>query len=303
MNKKIIITGGNGFIGSHLVKEIIQNKSQPILLLRKKSDLRRLKDVKGFKSFVVSSYLDNELIMKLKNLNASSFIHCAWSGVLAKDRNNAIQRDNLKLTVESVKLANKVGCRRWTGLGSHAEYGNPNRKTNELDETKPTTLYGKLKLKSCRQSLSLCKQLGMRGSWIRIYDTYGPNDNESWLIPYVITTLLKNKKPKLTSGEQFWDFLHIKDAVKAIIKINDSDNTGIYNLGSDEPKKLKDIVSIICKEMNSKIKPTFGKLPYRNDQIMKLHPDITKIKKDIGWHPNINFRSGIKNLINYYNEN
>ena len=102
---------------------------------------------------------------------------------------------------------------------------------------------------------------------------------------------------------QFWDFLHIKDAVKAIIKINDSDNTGIYNLGSDEPKKLKDIVSIICKEMNSKIKPTFGKLPYRNDQIMKLHPDITKIKKDIGWHPNINFRSGIKNLINYYNEN
>ena len=55
MNKKIIITGGNGFIGSHLVKEITQNKSQPILLLRKKSDLRRLKDVKGFKSFVVSS--------------------------------------------------------------------------------------------------------------------------------------------------------------------------------------------------------------------------------------------------------
>ena len=89
---------------------------------------------------------------------------------------------NLKLTLESVKLANKVGCRRWTGLGSHAEYGNPNRKTNELDETKPTTLYGKLKLKSCRQSLSLCKQLGMRGSWIRIYDTYGPNDNDYLLI-------------------------------------------------------------------------------------------------------------------------
>ncbi len=214
-----------------------------------------------------------------------------------------MQNKNLDITEKSIKLAKFLGCSKWTGLGSHAEYGNLNIKIDELSDCKPTTLYGKVKLETGKKSLNLCKSYGILGKWVRIFNTYGPNDNESWLIPYLIDHLLKNKTPKLTPCEQIWDYLHINDAVKAIILLNDSNKDGIYNLGSSSPRKLKKYIEIICSEIKGKKKLSFGERSYRKDQIMKLHPDISKIKKDLNWKPLIPFKKGIKNLISNYYEN
>ena len=89
----------------------------------------------------------------------------------------------------------------------------------------------------------------------------------------------------------------------AIIKLKNSSGRGIFNLGSSKPRKLKEYVSIICDEINKNIKPSFGKIPYRKDQVMSLYPDITRIKKAAKWNPKIDFSNGIKNLVNYYHEN
>ena len=92
-------------------------------------------------------------------------------------------------------------------------------------------------------------------------------------------------------------------AVKAIIKLKNSSGKGIFNLGSSKPRKLKEYILIICNEINKNIKPNFGKIPYRKDQVMILYPDITKIKKVANWSPEIEFQYGIKNLLDYYHEN
>ena len=164
-------------------------------------------------------------------------------------------------------------------------------------------MYGKYKLEAGKKCLELSRKLNLEGKWIRIYNTYGPLDNDSWLIPYIIKCLLKNKIPQLTNCEQFWDYLHVEDAVKAIIKLKNSSGKGIFNLGSSKPRKLKEYILIICKEINKNIKPNFGKIPYRKDQVMILYPDITKIKKVAKWRPEIEFQYGIKNLLDYYHEN
>ena len=133
---------------------------------------------------------------------------------------------------------------------------------------------------------------------VAAYDTYGPNDNESWLIPYLIKCFLNEKTPHLTSCEQIWDFLHIYDAVKAIILLHKSDRTGVYNLGSNKPRPLKKYISIIRENFEKNIKPKFGIKPYRPDQVEYLYPDISKITSDLNWKPVISFNEGIKELIN-----
>ncbi len=303
MSRFVVVTGGNGFIGSHLVRELLIQEYKPILLVRKNAQLDRLKNLSPVKIIKTSNYLDKEVIKKLKSLNPLSFIHCAWSGVLGKERNNKNQKNNLALSINSVKLAKKVGCYKWIGLGSHAEYGQQKFKTNESIKCNPTTLYGKYKLESGKKCLGLSKKLNIEGKWVRIYNTYGPLDNESWLIPYLIKSLLKNETPELTNCEQLWDYLHIEDAAKAIIELKKSSAIGIFNLGSSKSRKLKDYVSIICEEINKNIKPKFGKVPYRKDQIMTLYPDITKIQKETNWSPKIEFKCGIKKLLEHYHEN
>ena len=261
MSKNIIVTGANGFIGSHIVSFLLKAGMNPILLVRKKSNLSRVSYINKSRIVRTNNILDNETITKLECLKPSSLVHCAWNGVLSKDRNKRIQLNNLKFSINTIELASRLNCKEWTGLGSHAEYGMINKKTNEESKCTPTTLYGKTKLKTGKECLNLCKNLSINGKWIRIFDTYGPNDNESWLIPYLIKCFSNEKKPHLTSCEQTWDFLHINDAVKAIILLHNSDKVGIYNLGSNKPRPLKKYIKIIHGNFKKNINPKFGIIP------------------------------------------
>ena len=200
-----------------------------------------------------------------------------------------------------VKLATILKCVSWTGLGSHAEYGQIKKKVEENDKCNPTTFYGKVKLKTGKACLKACEDSKIIGKWVRIFDTYGPEDNKNWLIPYIIDSLSKKKNPSLTKCKQIWDFLHIDDAVNAIVKLHQSEATGIFNLGSENPRPLKEYISIIYDNFSIKEKPLFGKKPYRNDQVMYLYPDISKISNQIRWKPQISFENGIKHLIEHEN--
>lgn len=159
MSKSIVVTGGNGFIGSYLVKELLNENYKPILLLRKNANLERLRNLKTLKFFETRNYLNKKIVDELQSFKPISFIHCAWSGVLGKDRNNRIQKNNVELSINSVKLAKKIGCYNWIGLGSHAEYGSQKIKINESLKCYPTTLYGKYKLESGKKCLELSTKL------------------------------------------------------------------------------------------------------------------------------------------------
>jgi UDP-glucose 4-epimerase len=297
MVKSVIISGGNGFIGSHLVKQLIKENYDPVVLLRPGSNLKRLESIKNLKKLITDNYEDKKIIRELISYSPIYFFHCAWGGVLGSKRNDKRQSENVNLVIKSIKLTKEIGCSKWTGLGSHAEYGNLNEILTEESKCNPTTLYGKNKLKSCMKSMQLCKSYGIIGNWIRVFNTYGPYDNQSWLIPYIIKSLKQNKSPNLTECNQIWDYLHVTDAVKAIIKVSEVSKGGVFNLGSENPRKLKEFISIITNEVKSK-KVNFGKIPYRKDQVMYLHPDVTKIKKITSWAPKVSFESGVKQLIN-----
>ena len=301
MVNSILITGGSGFIGSHIVNYLSKKKVKCIVLSREESNLKRLRLNKNIFIKRTNNFLSEKVLEDLKKLNPSSIIHCAWTGVQSSARNDISQKSNLKFSLDTVKLASILNCISWTGLGSHAEYGQINKKVNENDKCYPTTLYGKVKLRTGKACLKACDDSKIMGKWVRIFDTYGPEDNTSWLIPYIIDSLKKNKSPSLTKCKQIWDFLHIDDAVNAIVKLHQSNTTGIYNLGSENPRPLKEYISIIYDTFSIRNKPIFGKKSYRNDQVMYLHPDISKISNQIRWRPKINFKNGIKELIEYEN--
>ena len=229
----VVITGATGFIGTAVLRELLQRGIPTTVLLRPESNLERIASLSGFERLTCARLDEPSLVEKLRARQPNIFIHCAWRGVLGGARNEAFQiTENIPLTIKSVELAHASGCRQWIGLGSQAEYGNANRRLDESAPTLPTTAYGRGKLAAGIAALGLAESLGLRGAWLRIFSTYGPGDAPQWLIQHVIREFLADRTPQLTRCEQLWDYLYVADAARAIVSVANGETAGVFNLGS-----------------------------------------------------------------------
>ena len=302
----VVVTGATGFIGSHLLRTLLDLDYNVVAIVREnsKSCYRLPKNVNNLEIIFGDLANIDDLIYKFQHIKADVFYHLAWSGVGNAVRNDTGQLRDIDITVNMMNLAKAIDCVRWIGTGSQAEYGVLNRPIREEDIYFPTTLYGTTKLSACMLSQLLGKQLGMSPIWARIFSIYGPSDNRGWMLTELICSLLQGKVPKLTEGDQLWDYLYVDDAVDALIAL--ASNTvpqGIYNIGSGKSQPIRSIVELVRDKIDTSLKLTFGDVPYRNDQIMHLEADISKIMQYTGWSPKVSMQEGIDSTISYIKNN
>lgn len=300
MMRNVVITGGTGFIGAAIVRELLAAGAGVTVLVRQDSDLTRLAGLSGVTIVRYAALHSAETIAALGTTSYDAFVHCAWQGVGGKDRNAAFQvKDNLVLTLDAVELAAAIGCRQWVGLGSQAEYGNQNRRLSEDAALLPTTLYGKAKLAAGIAALALCEARGIDGAWLRVFSTYGPGDAPGWFIPFVTQEFLAGRKPTLTKCEQQWDYLYVADAARAVVAVIDRAAAGVFNLGSGAARPLVEYVEAIRNLLGSDLTPEYGAVPYRPDQVMHLEADISKLTAQTGWRPTVALPAGIAATVEF----
>ena len=140
--------------------------------------------------------------------------------------------------------------------------------------------------------------------WFRIFSCYGPGDNDHWFLNYLIKSLLSGNNPKVSKGEQVWNYIHIDDLISLILKsILSKNKNGIFNVGSNQNLKLKLIMEYVKNQICPDKALDYGSYPYRKDQVMRLVPDITKAKKEFNWMPKIDIFQGLDELIDFYKKN
>jgi len=295
-----LLTGATGFIGAAVRQELLRRNVRPLVLLRPDSDPARRTALDPQLAFPSAAFDAPELVARLTPHRPDVLIHCAWRGVGGADRNASFQlEENLPLTLATVRLAAATGCRHWIGLGSQAEYGNPNQIVTEEALTRPTTAYGEAKLAAGREALALCTRLGLTGSWLRVFSTYGPGDHPRWLIPHVIRELLQGRAPQVTRCEQRWDYLFVTDAARAIADVARNRSAGVYNLGSGEAPVLRDTLELIRQECGASVSPAYGAVPYRDDQVLHLQADLRKLTSATGWTPSVSLADGIRATVDH----
>lgn len=300
---KIFLTGASGFVGANLLRELVERRQHEIaILLRSKESAWRIIDIlPKVKVILGDLYRIESFETHLAALKPDVFIHLAWDGVLGNKRNSPIQWRNIPATLELVEIASRVGAKHWIGLGSQAEYGPCENKINELSSTKPTTLYGMSKLATFNLAQRLCNDLGIRFGWLRLFSSYGPADNPNWMIPYLIESFLKRERPKVTRAEQLWDYIYIKDVATAIVALVEShEAAGVFNLGSGSAFHLRSVIEKIRNLVDPALPIGFGEVEYRQDQIMYLQADISRLKKYTGWNPIVDLDTGLKETVDWY---
>ncbi len=301
MNKKILITGGTGFIGYHLAKKCLKlNWSVTCLSTKKPIKIRRLKKV----NYIFSDISKKKNLKKKINANYNYVVNLAGYVDHSHKIKTIRSHFNGCKNISSLFVNSKI--EKFVQIGSSVEYGKIKspQKENEFSKNKILSNYGEAKLMSTKFLLDLNKKFNFPSVIVRLYLVYGPYQDPNRVVPYTILNSIHGKKFNCSNGKQLRDFLYIDDVINGIIKIlKKKELSGeIINLGYGKPKSVKNVILKISKIINSG-KPKFGNIPLRKDEIFKLYPEISKAKKVLKWRPKTNIDIGLNKTINFYRRN
>ena len=299
-NSSILVVGGTGFIGTNLVKKLLElgSKVTSLSLKRKKNKFTH-KNLRH----IFCDYTKFNLLKKKINkpfeyvVNLGGYID--HSKFFAKGRlvidNHFLSTMNLLSSLKKEKL------KRYLHIGTCDEYGENSSPVKEYSKEDPITSYAFAKLASINLLIMLNKTENFPATALRLFLVYGPHQKADRLIPQVINGCLKKKNFPVSKGNQLRDFCYVDDVINAIILslIKRRALGEVFNVGSGKPVSVKFIINKISKIIKQG-KPQFNKIPFRKNENLKLYPSIHKIKKILRWKPSTNLNQGLVKTINYY---
>ncbi len=284
---RIFVTGGTGFIGSHVI-DLLKKEKQELLLLSRKNNKRPF--IKGNLNSI-QKWKD-----KLIEFRPEATIHLAWENTphgSASKHSSLDSAGNLTYGLNLIKALTETGCKKILATGSCWEYGRSFGKLEEISSVDYSNSF--VIAKNCLHFLGrkIAEENNMQFIWTRLFFVYGPGQRRQSIIPYLFDCYNRNLKPDIKNPFNKNDFVYVEDVVEAIWEIlRNNNSSSIYNIGTGHSVSIEKIANIIYgtskKELLNK--------GSQNKPTCDFYANIAKIKKDIGWYPKISIEAGIKEL-------
>ena len=311
MSKKILITGGSGFIGSHLCAHFLSEGNEVVcidnLSTGRKDNIDNLLKNTSFR-FIQGDICERSLVEDFKKENFNEIYHLASPATVNYVVNHPVE----------AALANSVGTKNLLDLAkenkqkilfasSSEAYGDP------LKHPQDESYWGNVNPVGVRSGYDEGKRFGealcmaynreydVDTKIVRIFNTYGPNSNpsDSRIIPMFISQALKNIPLTIHGdGLQTRSFCYVSDLVSGIIKTMENSIHDPVNLGNEEELTVIEVAKKIISKTKSKSKIEFVQRP--KDDPSQRKPDISKARKELNWQPEISFDDGLELTIDYF---
>lgn len=290
---RIFITGGTGFIGKFVVKELDNQRNNLLLLVRNTNHLTNSQNISFVKGNLAS--LGN-WEKTLEAFKPQAAIHLAWEGIPDYGSQNSIK--NLKYGLSLIELLAKLNCQTILVTGSLWEYGQQRGELSEDMYSKPFNAFTAAKNSLYLLGRELARENNITFIWTRLFNVYGPGQKSTSVIPYLINCARQGKEMEIRNPNNKNDFIYVEDVADAISEILlKCKKSEIFNIGSGKLISVQDIIDKIFNVFHSKQK--YKKTQQKQtDALADFYADISKIKKETGWHPKIDIDEGLKRTIN-----
>ena len=321
--RNILITGGAGFIGSHLVKHFVKKyKNYKIINIDKltyASNINFLDEINNFKNytFVQGDICDfDRLEIIFEKYNISNVIHLAAESHVDNSLESALEfaKTNILGTVTLLELCRKSWVNNEKNLFYHIStdevFGSLNKLGifSENSKYDPHSPYSASKASADHFVRAFYNTHKLPIIISNCSNNYGPNQHNEKLIPTVINSLInKVKIPVYGDGFNVRDWLYVEDHIEAIDLIFHKGTLGeTYCIGGNNEFKNIDLIKMIIKEfdnMQQNKNSSINLISYVKDRLghdYRYAIDISKIKNELGWEPNTCIDSGLKKTLNWY---
>jgi len=292
--KKIIVVGGNGYLGSFLVKALKEKEAKVFIISKncKYSDNEFKVDITNFEDV-------NTIIQKI---NPDIVYHLAANISRTRDFSiyNSMAAVNVDGTLNILKSLENIDS-HFIFTSSSEIYGNNISPFKEDQAPKPVSPYSLTKINAEMLIETYCKNYNKKYTNLRVFNFFGEFMPEDFFIPQMIKTLKRGEDFLMTKGEQVRDFLYVKDVVNALLLTAENTNSQnqTLNVCSGVGTKLNELASSINNYIESKAKVVVGAIPYRDNEVWEMIGSNKKIKNKIGFEPKYTVDEGIKILINH----
>jgi nucleoside-diphosphate-sugar epimerase len=303
--KRVLVTGAEGFIGSHLVKRLLKEGASVHALVKKGSSLWRIQDSIDRMLIVESDITDPDALKSvIPPSNPQIVFHLAalvdvsrsWELMLPLAETNILGTLHLLLALRDCRLD------AFIHTGSSEEYGDAPSPITETQRESPISPYSFSKVAGTHLCRMAAKTFELPVTVVRLFPTYGPFQDGSMFIPSAIRDLLSRKEFKMSPGEQIREFTYVDDVVDAYLAVAACAGARgeILNVGCGMPYRLRDVAALIGDLVGGQGTVRIGALPYRHGEGMVCYCSSRKMRELTGWSPKVPLEQGLRATINWY---
>lgn len=303
-NLNVLVTGATGFIGSNLVRTLVQKGAKVSILKRPKSSIWRLKDIITRIEILEADLRDKRhLQIALRKKDFRVIFHLA--ACVKREPSVSLIKENLETniwgTINLIDCMNRLDIKSFVNTGTCDEYGDNPVPFHEKQRENPLSPYAASKVAASHYCQMIARTTGFPIITLRPFLTYGPFQTGDMLIPNVVASCLKSLPIQVTKGQQTREFHYISDIVDGFLlaATNKKAIGEIIDLGTGKEHTVKEVVEMIVKLTDYRLKWRLGDLPYRENEMFRFYCGGEKAKRLLKWQPKISLKDGLKKTIEW----
>ncbi|MBU3918937.1 NAD(P)-dependent oxidoreductase [Patescibacteria group bacterium] len=306
MEKQIIITGGLGFIGSHLLKKLIVDGYYVVVIDDcSNANVKILKSLPKLKFHLIKCDIRNKkkIEQELLKYKPKIIVHLASIHYIpdcCKHPSKTVDI-NIKGTQTMLEIASKINVKNFLFASSASVYKPSVIPHKEDDSLEPIDIYGQSKKQAEKIIKLYCKSNNINFTTLRLFNVYGPNDLTPHLIPSLLLRLKKSKNINVGNLKTSRDYIYVDDVVDIMVKILKNPNgfsNATYNIGTSNKTSGERLIKIIGNILDKKIIVKKNKNLTRKTDRKIMVANIDCISDEYLWKPRYTIKKGIKQLLN-----
>ena len=295
MSKRVLVTGGTGFVGQQTVSALVRRGVRPIVLTSGLVSAQKTEAAQ----YVSCDLTDlNAVRETVQEIEADTLIHLAWRptvGVYGAEDN----LDWLHASITLIRAFVDAGGQRVVGGGTCAEYDwSAGICFEDKTPLQPGSLYGATKVALYHAVKAYCQTKDVGFAWGRGFFVYGPNEHPKRLAASVIVSLLEGEPAPCSHGMQLRDYIHVEDLGRGYAALALSEVQGAYNLGTGRAIRLAELVRGIADEIGRPDLVRLGALKAPADEPPLILADMGKVAASkLDWSAEISLEDGIAQTV------
>jgi nucleoside-diphosphate-sugar epimerase len=294
---RVLVTGGTGFIGRHVLKPLIELGVEVHIASRS-----AMTSPEGVASHRIDLLIPASVSDFIRAVRPTHLLHLAWLSGPGGGRYDA--PENELWTAASIELFRtfvRTGGRRAVFAGTCAEY---DWGHETLHETKTPlharTAYGRAKNVVRKATQKLASEAGVSTAWARIFFTFGPHEPLGRLVSDIASALVAGQVVETTAGQQERDYLYVADVASALVALTGSNLTGTINIASGESVPVRRIVNILGVLSGRTDLLAIGARASSSADPQRLVADVTRLRRKLGFTPRYSLEEGLEATLEWW---